>query len=350
MHPQFIAANAAPSRARQLVRANDVLVSTVRPNLNGVALVPFQFDGEIASTGFCVLRPQPKQVCAEYLFYFTQSAAFIGRLTRIANGASYPAVTDDDILESSIPLPSLTEQRQIADRLKQADRLRRSRRYALELNSNFLPAVFLELFGDPLALMLRWDRRPFGELLAIELRNGLSPSTAGKMTARVLTLSAITRGSFDASSSKLAAFAGEPPDEKRVSSKDFLICRGNGNLGLVGRARFPLHDARDCVFPDTMIAARVKPEMIRRQFLEAVWDSPALRKQIEASARTTNGTHKINQTVIEELEIPLPPIPLQDKFAALVDRVERLRKVQKEALRQAEHLFSSLLDRAFRGH
>jgi len=48
-----------------------------------------------------------------------------------------------------------------------------------------------------------------------------------------------------------------------------------------------------------------------------------------------------------ELQIPLPSLPLQQKFAALVERVERVRAVQREALRQAEHLFASLLDRAF---
>src|SRR5438105_12513 len=69
--PQHIAVDAAPSRARQLVHANDVLISTVRPNLNAVALVPVELDREIASTGFCVLRPQPKQLYPQYLFYFT---------------------------------------------------------------------------------------------------------------------------------------------------------------------------------------------------------------------------------------------------------------------------------------
>src|SRR4051812_40057640 len=49
----------APSRARQLVATGDVLVSTVRPNLNGIAKVNAEFDGATASTGFCVLRPLP---------------------------------------------------------------------------------------------------------------------------------------------------------------------------------------------------------------------------------------------------------------------------------------------------
>src|SRR5438128_164752 len=90
--PPRIATIAAPSRARQIVNGDDVLVSTVRPNLNAVALVPKEFQGEIASTGFCVLRPEPDQLCPQYLFYFTQSAAFVRHLTKVATGASYPAV------------------------------------------------------------------------------------------------------------------------------------------------------------------------------------------------------------------------------------------------------------------
>src|ERR1035437_2177765 len=86
--PQRIATDSAPSRARQFVRVNDVLVSTVRPNLNAVAITPPAYDGEVASTGFCVLRSQPQQLCPQYLFFFTQSAAFVRHLTAVATGAS----------------------------------------------------------------------------------------------------------------------------------------------------------------------------------------------------------------------------------------------------------------------
>jgi type I restriction enzyme S subunit len=103
----------------------------------------------------------------------------------------------------------------------------------------------------------------------------------------------------------------------------------------------------DCVFPDTMIAARVQTTALNKQFLEAVWVTQPLRKQIEASARTTNGTHKINQEGLEDLEIPLPPLPLQTRFAELVARHERLRAVQRESFRQAEHLFQTLLHQSF---
>ena len=75
INPQFLSVDEAPSRARKEIRANDVLVATVRPNLNGVAIVPQSYDNEIASSGFCVLR-QMKQtliriICFTSLKLFT---------------------------------------------------------------------------------------------------------------------------------------------------------------------------------------------------------------------------------------------------------------------------------------
>jgi type I restriction enzyme, S subunit len=74
---QKILGNDAPSRARQLAAANDILVSTVRPNLNGVARVPIELDGATVSTGFCVLRPDPNRVYPNYLFQWIKSTSFV---------------------------------------------------------------------------------------------------------------------------------------------------------------------------------------------------------------------------------------------------------------------------------
>jgi len=83
----------APSRARQVVNDGDVLVSTVRPNLNAVARVPAELHGATASTGFCVLRPHPKKLDSRYLFHWVRSKQFIGEMARRATGASYPVST-----------------------------------------------------------------------------------------------------------------------------------------------------------------------------------------------------------------------------------------------------------------
>ena len=67
----------APSRARQIVKAGDILVSTVRPNLNAVAHLNSQFDGATASTGFTVLRTKPQRLDSWYLYYWVRTPYFI---------------------------------------------------------------------------------------------------------------------------------------------------------------------------------------------------------------------------------------------------------------------------------
>jgi type I restriction enzyme S subunit len=143
---QTVVGQEAPSRARQIVEAGDVLVSKVRPNLNGVARVPNELDGATASTGFCVLRTDPRKLSAEYLFQWVKSPQFVVAMVQQATGASYPAVSDRIIFASKIPLPSLSEQRRIAAILDRADELRRKRRASLSLLERLPQALFMDMF------------------------------------------------------------------------------------------------------------------------------------------------------------------------------------------------------------
>ena len=96
----------APSRVRQLVKAGDILVSTVRPNLNGVAQVPHDLDGATASTGFCVLRPDPTKADPRYLMQW------VGRHALVNN------VAMADLRQLRLVSPSLEFQHQFGDRVR----------------------------------------------------------------------------------------------------------------------------------------------------------------------------------------------------------------------------------------
>src|SRR5690606_17508580 len=159
-----LACSEAPSRARQLVRAGDVLVSTVRPNLNGVALVPMELDGATASTGFCVLRPRAGQLDSRYLYHWVKSPRFVSDMARKATGASYPAVSDRIVWESKLPLPPLPEQRRIAEILDKADALRAKRRAALAHLDTLTQSIFLDMFGDPATNPKGWPIKRIAEI------------------------------------------------------------------------------------------------------------------------------------------------------------------------------------------
>lgn len=138
----------APSRAKQLVFPGDILVSTIRPNLNAVALVTENSDNTlVASTGYCVLRCLPN-VDNKYVFYFCQSPNFIEKMVAQATGASYPAVTSAIVKECNIPLPPLEEQRRIATLLDKVSDLISKRQAQLDKLDLLVKARFVEMFGD----------------------------------------------------------------------------------------------------------------------------------------------------------------------------------------------------------
>ena len=131
----LIKSNNAPSRARRLIKAKDVIFATTRPYLKNVAIVPEELDGQICSTGFCVIRPNEKFTISEWIFYNILTERFISRISSKMKGATYPAVSDKDVLEEKIPLPPLSEQRRIAEILSTVDKkieLERKRKEKLE--------------------------------------------------------------------------------------------------------------------------------------------------------------------------------------------------------------------------
>ena len=109
----------APSRARKLVRKNDILFATIRPTLQRIAVVPKHLDKQVCSTGYFVLRPKPG-VDHRFVFYSLFTEDFTGQMESLQKGASYPAVTDSDVRSQVIPLPPLSEQQRIVGILDEA--------------------------------------------------------------------------------------------------------------------------------------------------------------------------------------------------------------------------------------
>ena len=110
----LVKAGAAPGRARKIVKWQDTIFATIRPSLKRVAFIPQEYDNQIASTAFCVVRPNQKQVIPLYVYYFLLSDLLNTEINGLQHGASYPAITDKDVLNQTILLPHLSEQQKIA--------------------------------------------------------------------------------------------------------------------------------------------------------------------------------------------------------------------------------------------
>ncbi|CCU71417.1 restriction endonuclease subunit S [Thalassolituus oleivorans] len=112
----------SPSRARRIVSSGDILLATVRPNLQGFAKVKEQHKHCIASTGFAVLSPK-KGTCNDYIYHYLFGSHITGQINALVVGTNYPAINSSDVSGLCIYCPNYEEQVQIAKVLNSSDEL-----------------------------------------------------------------------------------------------------------------------------------------------------------------------------------------------------------------------------------
>jgi type I restriction enzyme S subunit len=115
VNPQDVDGSEAPSRARKVVRAFDVIVSTCRPTRGAIAVVPVSLHDQIASTAFSIVRA--KEVNPFYLHFALRLPSTLEQFRKWSTGSSYPAILDSDVKKTLIPVPSEEVQDAIAEQV-----------------------------------------------------------------------------------------------------------------------------------------------------------------------------------------------------------------------------------------
>lgn len=334
----------APSRARQLVSAGDVLVSTVRPNLNGVAVVPGVLDGATASTGFTVLRPGSR-LDTRYLFHWVQSPQFICDMVRKATGASYPAVSDKIVKASSIPLVPIDEQRRIAAILDEADGLRAMRRAALAHLDDLSQSIFLEMFGDGSA-GARGPRSVLLSDIVERVTYGFTnPMTHVPAGIPIVTAMSVRGGEIDLLGGRFTTKADfeQLTDKSKPRPGDVLITKD----GSIGRCAVVNDGTRFCINQSVAVIRPIADKVIP-DYLVGYLTTPRIQAQMTGMSKG-NALKHLQITELAQMPVPAPSIPHQQEYSGRLGQVRSLRGKQLLAASHNESLVESLRERAFAG-
>lgn len=313
----------APSRAQQLVRTGDILVSTVRPNLNGVACVSQEFDGSTASTGYCVLRPDISHIDPRYLFQWVKNQSFIDEMVRKATGANYPAVSDGAIKGSEIPLPSLPVQRRIAAVLDEVYALRQKREQSIDNLQLLLDATFREWVGDPLSGKYKF------------------PTIRGRKVYKLASGKFFRREEHSANG-KIPAYGGSGitgwADEPNFIGETIVIGRVGFHCGNVQLIKSPTY------ITDNAIYIR---DMSKDFDIDYLFHFMRLAKLNRF--RDPGDLKKITQKPLDELEVPAPGVEIQREISQAIKRIDDAIARAKASQDHIVNLLSSCQTRAFSG-
>jgi hypothetical protein len=122
IHATELQAEDAPSRARSVVSAGDILLSSVRPERGAVGRVPASLDGAIASSGFFVLRPIDKtRDTADALYLFLLTDQYRSQAVRRSSSSMYPVINESELRTVLVPLDALQDATEAISDLRSAD-------------------------------------------------------------------------------------------------------------------------------------------------------------------------------------------------------------------------------------
>lgn len=322
-----------------------VLYGKLRPYLNKVALP--EFEGK-CSTEIIPLRPHPA-LDRRYLAYFLRSADTVAHISERTAGARMPRADMEFVLGLQLPLPSLDEQRRIVDLLSRAEGIVRLRREAEKKAAEIIPALFLDMFGNPALNPKSWRIASLGELIRTGPSNGVYKHKSAYGTGTpILRIDAFYNGVVNdlRSLKRVRLESAEEADRFALAKNDIVINRVNSPEYLGKSALIPSLPEQT-VFESNMMRLTMDDRRVLPQYVIALLQTNHARQHFLSNAKHAVNQSSINQQDVKSLSIILPPTALQSKFSRYVEATESIVQQQGTAKAKAEASFDALLARLF---
>lgn len=326
-----------------LVPAGSVLLSSRAP----IGYVSIAGQPLCTNQGFKTFVPNDGvNVVPQFLMWWLRHNR--QRIVALGSGTTFQELSKRAAAAIPVPLPPLAEQQAIVETIERMlsvlDNIDGAM-HAAQRRAAVTQRSVANRVADHQEML------PLKDLLSEGLRNGKSVKDGAGV--RVLRLGALRGRAIDLTNSKSGAWGSSDPTPFLVKRGDFLVSRGNGTLGLVGRGGIVSWNPPLVAFPDTMIRIRPAVTRIDPDYLRLVWDSDIVRKQIEAAAQTTAGIFKINQTMLERLQVPVPGLEQQRTSADWGNRaltlLAHLEVTLESSVNRSAALRRSILKAAFEG-
>ncbi len=320
------------------VTEKDVIIAWDGANAGTIG---FNLAGYIGST-LARLKIKDKNIDTKFLGWFLKSKFKL--LRSQTTGATIPHISRDALEKLQIPKVPLPIQQKIASILEKADAARQKRAETLKLTEQFLQSAFLDMFGDPVKNEKGWKVNSLVEITSI--KGGGTPSMKNpeyyKGNIPWVTPKDMKALFISTSIDKISEDAIEGSSTKLIDPFSILMVNRSGilkNSLPVAINLLPVTMNQD--MKAFKCNKNIDPFYLLYHLIVA---APFILKSVRSTT-----VDNISSEVLKKIQVMLPPLSLQQKFATLVEKVEKLREKQRQSEAELEQLFQSLMQRAFNG-
>ena len=317
----------------------DVLIAWDGANAGTIG---YDLEGVIGST-LAKLVPKNDSVNSHYAGRFLQSK--FRYLRDNCTGATIPHISKPSLVNLDIPLPLLDEQKKIAEILDATDSLRQKDKQLVEHYDRLSQSLFLDMFGDPVCNMKKWETKKLEDIASSQLGKMLSQAAKKGINAQKYLRNANVRwGYFNLDNMLEMDFTDKEIKKFNLLAGDILVCEG----GEVGRSAIWRNDLEDCYFQKALHRVRVNNEMVTPEYLQAYFYWMSKLGGLSSSTSEVTFSH-LTAEKLKKLIVPLPPVSLQNEYSSKLSYVEKQKELAQQALLKSDDLFNSLLQQAFKG-
>lgn len=360
--------NKAPSRAKMIVRENDIIISTTRPHRGAISLIDKGKDKFIASTGFAILRRvKLENVQKEYLLFFLRTQLSLKQMLQRSSGGNYPAITSEELGKVKIPIPTKEIQNKIVELMDSAYEQKHQKEqeaqklldsindYVLdglgiklpelkdkmcfiseskEMKERADPYFFLPKYKELYKSINNYKNVKQLKNIVEKLDYGLMPTQDYAQSEKdavpmIRVTNIMQNGSIDMSDVKYIPFNTPKLDKKRVKENDILMVQCGSTTGKI--AIVP-KECRDYTFGSFSFVIRGKKEIVNQFYLFAILLNNLVQEQIKHTWNIVTVRPNTSKPNVENLLIPIPSLEIQNKIAEEVkNRQTKARQLQEEA-------------------
>jgi len=260
-----------------------------------------------------------ESVNIEYLAAYLQSLD----LSRLAISVAVPGLNRKELALVPVPLPTLPEQQRIVDVLRQAEAVAKAKKSISDQVDHLIRTAYWEYFGAWFTADGLIDPVRIGDYVA-DSQYGVSEAMGETGTHAVLRMNSMTTsGRLDLTDLKYASLSKKDIESTELRDGDLLFNRTNSKE-LVGKCAIWRPVTGVYSFASYLVRFRLKPEMLP-EFLWATLNSAYGKYRLLNSAKQAVSMANVSPTDLGRITVPLPPLPLQEKFAKFVRAVEELR-------------------------
>lgn len=287
------------------------------------------------------------EVLADYLYYYLKSKkSYVNNLGR---GVAQNNINLSILRNLEVPLPALPTQRQTVDILDKTAKVIEYRQQQLQKLDDLVKARFVELFGDPDKNTYAWKMTTIGDLIsscdAGWSGNGMQREKKDGEIA-VLKVSAVTKGYFIPDECKVLENQNNIKKYVFPQAGDLLFSRAN-TREMVGATAVIMQDYPEHILPDKLWKIRFV-DTANVWYMKYILSSEAIRSVFSSVSTGTSGSmFNVSMEKFKSIAIPLPPLELQEQFAAFVTQTDKSKVAIQKAFDEAQLLFDSLMQKYF---